>query len=405
MATSQSSKSTPILRVGWVVQGKLVQELLIEDGSSLRVDNHGIQAGQGRGWRFWKTPVAGRELLKLEQGSYRLLPSTSQSGKIQVNGQNLELSPQPLPLPVGARGKVVLPEGTLLFQVLAAQAIVTPGWWREEEESVFNGMVGGFGLAAMAFVTWMQTLPPMEQELSPEEVFAYVDVASIPRVEAPKVEIKDLKEDKKVSPSTGPVAKAGQGRNGPPQPSARPEDLVAGLQLGSLLNPSGDDSAPAMPDFNPLGSGGGPGGFRQGKELDPDAPVVDIHLPKLGNPNGPKQGGLDVKIPSRVVADAEEEETIKADMGSDAAKVLAVIKKYGSGVEACTSTALKEDPNLKARLSATWMIQDGRVGGAKLSGNGSADLQSCVLNVVRRMQFEKTISADSVSYTWIVSGL
>lgn len=405
MATSQPEKNSPVLRVGWVVQGKLLQELLIEDGKGLRLDNNGIHAGEKVRWFTWKKGGTGRELLKLERGCYQILPGADRSGRIQVQGEHRELGGAAMPLPIGARGKVVLPEGTLLFQVLAAQSAPAPAWWREEEESVFHGMVGGFGMMAMAFVTWMQSLPPMEQELSVEEVLAYVDVASIPRVQAAPTEIKVFTPGKKAEPTPRTAAGGTPDKGGPGAPTARPEDLVAGLQLGSLLSGSNDSPGPLMPDIDPIGAGGGPGGFKQGKAADPDAPMVDIVLPKLGSSGGPKQGGLDVKIPTRVLADPEEEETIQADLGADASKVLAVIKKYNSGVEACTSNALKENPNLKARLSATWMIQEGRVGGAKLSGNGTADLQSCVLNVVRRMQFEKSISVDSVSYTWIVSGM
>ncbi|HNC96283.1 MAG TPA: hypothetical protein PKW90_09190 [Myxococcota bacterium] len=405
MATSHSQKIPPVLRVGWVVQGKLVQELLIEDGGSLFLDKNGLHAGEKQRWFAWKQRDQGQVLVKLERGHYHLQPGGERSGRIQVEGENRTLTAAAMPLPIGARGKVVLPEGTLLLQVLAAQAVPAAAWWREEEESVFHGMVGGFGMAAMAFVTWMQSLPPMEQELSVDEVLAYVDVANIPRVQTVPTEIKTFTPGKKTDPTPRTAAGGPTERGGPGAPTARPEDLVAGLQLGSLLNGGNDSLGPLMPDIDPIGAGGGPGGFRQGKDLDPDAPMVDIHLPKIGGPGGPKQGGLEVKIPSRVVADREEEETIQTDLGSDATKVLAVIRKYNSGVEACTSSALKEDPNLKARLSATWMIQEGRVGGAKLTGNGTADLQSCVLNVVRRMQFEKTISVDSVSYTWIVSGL
>ena len=60
MATSHSQKISPVLRVGWVVQGKLVQELLIEDGSSLRLDNNGLQAGEKLHWFSWKKSGGGR---------------------------------------------------------------------------------------------------------------------------------------------------------------------------------------------------------------------------------------------------------------------------------------------------------------------------------------------------------
>jgi TonB family protein len=106
----------------------------------------------------------------------------------------------------------------------------------------------------------------------------------------------------------------------------------------------------------------------------------------------------------------ESANDFSVDGGLDRDTVRRIIQSYRSQVRACYDRALVSSPNLQGRVVYRWKIlSDGRVDDTSIQKAtlDSANLKSCVLEVIQRMQFPKSTRglSTTVIYPFVFQGL
>lgn len=394
-----ASRIGAVIRVGWIENGKVVEDKVLRPNQSLFV-------GEGPRSNLNIPGMPGRLLLEVRGGEYVLVSGEGLQGKVEVNGKELKLGEKdPLVMPVGAKGKLIFEKGNLLFQVMPAP-VVAPAMVTRDE-SLFDGLLLMYGAMAVVFSLWVQS-QPVREEMSLEEVATMVNLAEIPRVEIPIV-----KPEKKIDQLAGRDAPRTQPRSAPstptqnlnaPQSAGQMVDSIAKkLDVGGLLANDGQ----VADQFGKIRSIGADGPVQVGFHLGPTVQLDDAVV-KIGGAGGPAGGGKpgvegSVVVRKPLIEVDKEDTTVSGP--DDPQAVLKVIQSKRGGVEGCASAALKGNPSLKVRLSARWSIQDGRVVGAGLTHESTdKDLNTCMLSTVKSMRFAPGTEADEVTYTWLIQG-
>ena len=140
----------------------------------------------------------------------------------------------------------------------------------------------------------------------------------------------------------------------------------------------------------------------------------------------PFEGAQVAKLPPEVAANPPtmtlervDASTVTVDTGSPKGKlayrkaaadpppaIAETVKGASPQIQGCVEAALKTKPELKGRVSASWKITDGVVSDARIVSDDTGDdaLGTCILGVVKGMQFPKGLTADVAEFPWIVSG-
>lgn len=389
----------PVLRIGVVRNRKIVHEQVFRVGEAVCV--RGTPLGSGpRGDGFFVS----------SEGQFQVNVPDGVEARIAGPAGVRVLEGRTAVLEEGARGKFVVGDTTVLFQVLPGvpqparpPADFRPRLW-DDDDPVFHGLLGVFTIAAAAFMIWVTASP------LPEPV---MDVRRVTEVLPP---IRLIDRPAPVAPPAAPeVARPA------PRPSALPPSVPApprGPRLTELerligtFGPTTDAATAVLGDedveFERLKAALALA--NRGAEASTGAPAtkrgsdredVVIHGPEATA--GAARIGEGAVLVARAVVDEERVEVI----GGDRAAIGSVVRASGGRVQSCVEQGLKVDPALSGRVKVGWTIQAGRVVSPRLLDNttGNAKVGECVVGAVRGMRFDASIDADGVEFPWAVSGV
>ncbi len=444
-AAAQSTPSTKalpkVLRIGVVQDGKIVQERLIRAGDPVTV-------GQGpRNTFVYAGTILGsaHTLFVPSGGSYALAVPEAVEGKISWKDGIRDLSDLRakgemqkrgdtwhLQLNENVRGKVSIGAITMLFQFVPAPPepvrAVSAADFRprmfNDDDPLFLGLLGVFNFIAVAFNLWVY-LSPVPEDNALDHVDAALDLLVERKVEKitiveqtkldqtkaeTKTETKaDTKKDDssekpeaKPEPTAESVAKKSVllqmlGTTGAANSDQVANDLLgdAQAQKGSLdaaLDGVGKVEA-ASADNLGLRSGG------QGGKGDAAVGITDATGGNAGTGDG---ATVAVKKPK---VDLSGEGDVSAEEG-DAGGVAKVVRANRGRIETCVQVSLRQNPDLNGRVSATWVIQGGKVSNVSVVKNTTGDpaLGECIVKAVRGFRFDAGLTATVDEFPWVVSG-
>ena len=438
-APQPSPKPVPkVLRIGIALEQKIVQERLMKIGEAVTVGenprNSFVVTGTKLPQRF--------EMFVARGDAYSLVVPEWVEGKISwrdgIRGLD-ELRQRGeavkrgdlyhIPLNENVRGKVTIGSATLLFQfvpappepVRASSPADYKARWFDDEDPLFQGLLGVFSLVAGAFMLWVYVTPVTEhldldalEDAAKLVVVKPIDLIEIP-VEAPSEEAEAEKpaEEKKVAEEKVDAA--------PSEPKAVTKESVAKKSLllqmlGTTGNANGQavddilgDDAAAMRGLDDALNGvsgvqeasasgmAAKGGTAGGKE---DA-KVGVGIATGGSAS--TGSGAATKIKKPIVESGEADADVSE---GDAGGIASVVKKSQGRVVSCLDQALKQNQSLNGKVSVGWSIQAGRVSDAHIVKNTTGDtaLGECVARAVRGFRFDESLTAEVAEFPWVVSG-
>ncbi len=438
------SKNLPkVLRIGVVQEGKIVQERLIRAGDPVTFGE-----GSRNTFVYAGTALGAAHTLFVPNGnSYNLAVPESIEGKISWKDGIRDISDLRakgemqkrgdiwhLPLSENVRGKVAVGAVTVLFQFVPAPPepvrAVSAADFRpkifNDDDPLFLGLLGVFNLIAVAFQVWV-FLTPVPEENALDHVDDALDLLVERKPE--KIIIKDNNAiDQTKAETKKPEAKteAKKDDDGAPKPEAKPEptaesvakksvllqmlgttgaansDQVANDILGDAQAQKGSlDSAlegvgkveAASADNLGLKSGG------QGGKGDAAVGITSATGGEAGTGTG---ATVAVKKPK---VDLSGEGDVSAEEG-DAGGVAKVVRANKGRIETCVQVSLRQNPDLSGRVSAGWVIQQGKVSDVHVVKNTTGDpaLGECIVKAVRSFRFDAGLTATVDEFPWVVSG-
>lgn len=430
-----------VLRIGVVREEKVVQHRLMRIGETVSVGPDSRATFQVTDTRLTKA----HDIFVAHSGSYQLNATDWMEGKIQWREGIRDLTDLlkaegqrkgdhvGLQLNENVRGKVVVGDTTFLFQFVPAPPepvrAMTAADFRprliDEDDPLFLGLLGIFTLVAAAFMVYVYVTPlPEHSDLDQVDAAASLVVNKIERVEVPETtqaEDKGKEETKveKPKPADKPADKPAPTAAAPaPAPSAESVQQRSLLlqQLGTIGKSGGDD---AVADL--IGDDAAQTGSLDAA-LSGVSGVQSATSEALAMKRGQAGGAGDAKV--GIVAGAAGSASAggaaavvvkpkinfgTADATADEGDVGGIgpaVKKYRGKIEYCTQQALRLNPKLNGRVSVGWKIVKGKVSDVHLVENGTNDsaVATCVVNAVRGMRFDETLTAEVDSYAWVLSG-
>lgn len=443
-APQTSQKALPkVLRIGVAQDGKIVQEKLLKIGETVTVGenprNSFVITGTKLPPRF--------ELFTPRGDGYMLTVPDWIEGKIQwkdgIRGLD-ELRARGEAVKKGelftyqlnenVRGKVSIGPATLLFQFVPAPpepvravsaADFRPRFF-EDDDPLFQGLLGVFSLIAAAFMTWVYTTPPSEHvdldaladaaDLVVDRKIERVEIIEAPPDEGP-AKAEEKKEDTKPKEDT----KAEQTKSQDNKPADK-ESVAKKSVLLQLIGTSGNaNGANAVEDLlgDDAASMAGLDAALSGVSGVQNADAANLAGAKGGSGTGREDAKVGVGVATggdgkvgtstaKVTVKAKVETgTADADVAEgDAGNIGSVVKKSQGRITSCLEQGLKANPSLNGRVSVGWNIQAGKVKDARLVQNTTGDdaLGKCIVNAVRQFRFDPGLTAEVAEFPWVVSG-
>ena len=424
------SRPTRVLRIAIVVNGKILQEKLIEFGDSVRV-------GESEKNTFvlprTHLEAAEHQLFKASGRGYLLQLTDGMKGRISCGGgmvvslEKLARDPSAartdgavwLPLTEQDRGKIVIDGVTVLFQFVVPPplCVATPLQQMdfrprllEEDAPMFLGFLGLWSALASILVIWVWSAEPPAYEMTdlPDRI---AKLTAPPRVVLPDVEPEIDEEvdgtpiDKApdLVPEDRVAAKRTDTADAPrDEADVRADVLDRSRLLAALIGTKGDSPTHAADiwsedekgladidkalahaqgvttDASHAGPRSGGGGTDRAAEID--------DLVGVGGGQGRSVVGPAVSI-ATVQSEPGE---IEVDEG-DGGEVAKTIRRYAGELNYCYEKRLKARPDLAGRVDVSWVVEDGAVVGTPwIVANTTDDdeLAKCVQQRIRRWRFE-----------------
>lgn len=386
----------PVLRVGWIQNGKLVKEQVLDRGQSVYLSPDILLAEYGR------------------KGYHLKLPAEV-TGRLEANGQAIPVNPKTItPIPVGTKGKLVFSDQTILLQLLEPrQEAMGMNWapsFFDRDDPLFRGLLTCTATLAGAFSLWVQLQPPVvyDAEAISEDIIEVVRILprisiDVPAPSAPSTTPAPNEAHPTVSPrpTHGPTYTREQ--------SADATQRWVEILKGGNAPGAGPDMEQAAKDLRGKLAGleatnaNGIPGLRQGQDLV----AVPIPIPGIG-PGKPVGGvvvpGVDkptIKIPEIHPISIHPPELTSGDP----AEVSTLLRAQQGRVATCVQTQLAQDPNLHGKLTLSWELETGKAGHVVIEDNstGNKALEACFINAIKRMNFAE-LSGTVDSFSWVVSG-
>ncbi len=443
-AAQTAQKAVPkVLRIGIAQDGKIAQEKLMKMGETVTVGenprNSFVITGTKLPPRF--------ELFVARGDSYVLQVPEWVEGKIswkdgirgldELRGRGESVKKGDIhvyQLNENVRGKVTIGGATVLFQFVPAPpepvravsaADFRPRFW-DDEDPLFQGLLGVFSLVAAAFMAWVYTTPPRER-VDLDAVADAVDLVvdrKIERIEIIEDQPGDQPSEAKAEAKAETKAesksegKAETKADRPPtEDSVRQRSLLLQV-IGTSGNAAGEDAvadligddAAAMAGLDRALAGvsgvqqadaGNIGSARAGSGGGRGDATVGIGIATGGNAKVGTSTGT-VKVKAKVVTEKEDVDVEEGDAGN----IAAVVRKSQGRIISCLEQSLKANPGTNGRVSVGWSIVQGKVTEARLVKNTTGDdaLGKCVVTAVRSFRFDPGLTAEVAEFPWVVSG-
>jgi hypothetical protein len=420
-----------VLRIGIIQDGKIVQEKLIDAGTS-------VTLGEGGQKTTFAVPRGTLDsesftLFKYSGTGYILRFTLNMSGKLKSAGsvfslQKLEGEPADvrdgdayfLELTDRDRGKIDLGRVSVLFQFVTPPPVravrpladmdFCPSLF-DDDDPVFLGSLLIWSVFAAFFIVWSWYATPRVVTL--EEIpdrFTQLMVPKAEVAEKPEPEEADVLETISEEAAPTPAPKEEEVQKGPTEepPSEvevarskedlKEEVVQQSKLLLKLIGTTGEgQGAPA--EF--FGDDGGTGDLDEriastsGVTTDAsqatrggegtDLAATDIgDLKKGGGGTADVGGGPAVRI-----AEVKSESGSVEELSGDVMSVKQVVKRYQGQLKYCYERRLKEAPNLEGRVEVGWYLEAGVVSQLSIVVNTTRDeeLATCVKNKIRRWKF------------------
>ena len=445
-ATPASSPAAPsgpatakVLRIGVVVEGKIVQERLIRAGEAVSVGegprNTFVLAGSRLGEGQTVFSVKGRQYTltvpEWVEGRLAVGPNAQDLRELRTGGASKVGDVWHYPLTENARGKIAMGAVTLLFQFVPAPPesarAVTASDFRprlvDNDDPLFLGLLGIFSAVAAASIVWMLTTEVKEKEPNAAligrvfEIKAPVkeepeDKAEQPKEEAPAEEAKKPAEE---APAEAAAVAAVEAAPAAPKTAADGAKAAQDLldSLGIVASGSaGDATGPATASASELGDliAAGNSGTSSATNLGPGiVGATGTGSTGVAVGAGPKVG---VSTAAKVVASAPvkiersvaaAKATVNATAGSNA-DVESAIKRNSARIKGCADVAAKTNESLKGIIGASWQINAGKVSAVRITTNETKDagFEACVVKSISAFKFDSSLSGTVPEYQWRV---
>lgn len=331
------------------------------------------------------------------------------------------------------RGKLVIGNNSILFQFVPAppqpERVMSAADFRakfyDDEDPLFLVLLGTFSIAATVFLAWVALSPrPDDADLVDlEKVLRLLD-KDIKPIELPPPEVVEAEGEKPAEvEKEKPAEKADTPASPAPnkaQPSAAETVASRSLLIQALgttgISASGDTAVDILGDQATMA---GLDNALRGVTGVEQANASNVGTVRAGGAGGRGEATVGVSTATggavsggdavvvRVKKPMVDAGDVDAEFESgDAGGIKSVVNKRKGTFESCTQTALKQNPELKGRVSIGWTIAAGKVSNVHTVSNTTNDaaLATCFATVVRGLRFEESVSGDIAAYTWSVSG-
>jgi hypothetical protein len=422
-----------VLRIGVIMDGKLVQEKLIKAGETVSVgesskntfvlpkthltrpEHHLFVAKGGRYFLQFT------DLMKGKIGAGESVTALEKIKKDSSVEKLAEGAGYRLPLSEQDRGKVNIDNITVLFQFVQppapAAAKPAPMDFRprllNEEDTILFGFMALFTAIGAIFLLYVWTAEVQEitsidqlderwQKLIIPDQPPPPPVPDAAPIEAPA----DKPADKPVAkPSDKPAEKAEKPAESKAEAQARVTQSSALLsmlttqgastsgQARDLLADAGSAAANAINNASSVeiadagstlkkGDVGGKGDAKLGTDT------------KIGT-GGPGSDVLGSAPQAQLSVSAEAGNTDSLESG-DAQGVAKTVRKYSPQLKYCYETRLRANPNLSGRVEIEWAMVGGRVTSTSVFANttGDNELADCIAKKIKNWTFDATAGGD-----------
>ena len=431
---ANQAQQAKVLRIGIIIDGKIVQERLIKANETVTVGdspkNTFVLPNLG-------LSKADFPLFESKGGKYTLQFTEKMKGKVGASGsvtaldkvrsdasvqKDAALGAWKLPLSEDDRGKIAIGNVTVLFQFVTAPPTAAVRPQRvdfrprliQEDDALLFGFLALFSAIGAIFVIWAwNTESPPEMTIDElDEKWTKLIVQEPP--EAPPVEIQqegDTPVEETPQETKAETKSENEAKSKPQmsaeerQAKAREDVLKKSVMLQFLttrgegegqakdLWSEGDGSleaaalsgatSVAAADENTKGlrgGGSGPGG--------------DADIGELGQIGGGSAQVAEAPV-VQVQVDVGEGEADDMEQG-DQASVKKVVSRNSGQLKYCYESRLKANPDLSGRVEIEWVMTGGRVTAASVFANttGDNELASCNVGKIKRCTFPSEIEGE-----------
>lgn len=425
MATVNPPK---VLRIGIIMDGKIVQERLIKLGEAVTIGDSPKNTFPLKGL---KLPKQDWPVFVYKSGKYFLNFTDVMKGKVGAGGSvagldKLRQDPSVekdgnawrLPLAESDRGKVSVGDVTVLFQFVSPPPTVNVRQPRldfraryvEEDDALLFVFLLVFGTGAAVLVLMAVLFLPPEEEATSldqlDEKWTKLLIEEPPKAPAPDVkpaEKGETKAEEKVEEKVEVKEKVDKPVEAPKSKAERVEAAKADVMKKSavlqFLTTRGDSQGGTAKDLWSQGDVGAAAKALEG--VSGVAAADEGNVGKLrGDAGGPGEsadiGALNTiggDQGAKVAAAPEVQVSVDAGEGSaedmeegDQASIKKIVQKNAGQLKYCYETRLKANSGLSGRVEVTWNISGGRVTAAELFANttGDGELADCIIGKVKR---------------------
>ncbi len=454
---TRANPATKVLRVGVIYNGRILDEQIIRKPETIYVGDspkcHFVVPSSSLPDKY---PLFG-----YKSGRYELVLLKGMTGKIFIKGKVVDVEEVIdkgvlnkrgrtfiLPLSADARGKIAVGSAIVLFQFITPPPrppkLKLPrsikGSWTQMVDWTFISLQSVVFVLGYIFFSWLTSLPAPEP-VPIEKISNRFAKLIVPKIEELKVEEKEKKppkvkgEVKKLAarkkeaekkPESGKeVARKRKPRDAATrakEEAMRLEQMkkkVAGIGLLKLIGTAGEGSE-GMVIANVLGEGG--------KDKDIDTALSGVKQIGIATSAGQrsrkgdagavktkKVGDLKVAKSSKVGIEGgikKKAVVAKTKIGVpqvegtiDRKGVNKVVRMHTRAIRRCYEKQLKANPNLKGKISVTFMINDrGRVQLVEITADtvGDPKVATCIKSVVKRWRFPRPEEGPvSIEYPFV----
>lgn len=456
-----------VLRIGIIQGGKVVEERLFRKRQRISI---GLAPRN-----TFVLPVGGLKshtLFDVQGAAFELVLGEGMDGRVDLDGKAAPLDFEELrkrgvarrrgnewrvPLGDHARGKVVLPDVTVLFQFVAPPPVpaapklpaVARGGWIKSVDWVFTSIVIAIGIVEIGLLGYMRTLertkkgPPRLEDLDAR--FAKLLAPELKKPEQPKEAAKTAKkadegdkkgeDEAKKKASRKKVAKAEDSDSvekakDEARDRAAVVEKVRGTGLLKVLGAQGPGSVASKEIADVFAEGGHDRDLdqtfkRAGEIREATAGLERTRAPKGGGAEGVgttetidegKVGGVARGKVKKVKVEREETRTTpKASISTGAADVeggtldpnaiSSVVRRRLAAVKQCYERQLNRNPDLRGKITVRFTIgATGAVVDISVEANtmGDDEVAQCIVGRMRGWRFPKPEGGSvTVSYPFI----
>jgi hypothetical protein len=432
-APAPAANQPKVLRIGIIVEGKIVQERLIKPGEAVTIGD-----SQKNTFVIGKNSLPRQDfpLFVAKGGKYQLQFTEKMKGKVGAGGQVVGLDKVrtdpavqregplfKMALSEQDRGKIQIDQTTVLFQFVTAPPVAAGKPSRvdfrprlvEEDDALLFGFLCLFSAIGAIFVIWVwnsevQEITSIEQlderwtkliieEPKPPEE----EIADLGKTEEKKEEKKEQKEEKKAETDAAkPTKTAEQIRQEKKDEIAKKSAMLQflvtrGQSDGGEAKDLWAEGAQGIKDIDAAlkgATGVEAADSTDGLRGDAGGPGSDADIGALG-----QIGGGESKVAEgpkvKIAVDVGEGSADEMEM-TDQQAVKKVVTKNSGQLKYCYESRLKANPDLNGRVEIEWNIAGGRVTSAQVFANttGDSELADCITQKIKRWTFDSQIEGE-----------